>query len=139
MRQINYIIIHCTATLQSATVQSIKNYWFNVEKWTTVGYHYLIEPDGTINYLLPESEISNGCKGYNHCAINVSYIGGITANNIPIDNRTPEQKEALLSIITKLKQTYPTAEVVGHTNLNPNKACPCFDPKNEYLNLQDEI
>jgi len=37
MREIKYIVIHCTATPQSATVASIQRYWREVLKWKIGG------------------------------------------------------------------------------------------------------
>ena len=35
-------------------------------------------------------------------------------------------------LINELRERYPKAIVVGHHNLNPLKACPCFDAVKEY-------
>ena len=42
------------------------------------------------------------------------------------DTRTPEQKKAMLELLTELKKKYPNAVIVGHNTFS-NKACPCFD------------
>ena len=52
MRAINYIVVHCTATQPTATVEAIKKYWRDVMKWKTVGYHYIIKADGEVVNLL---------------------------------------------------------------------------------------
>ena len=39
----------------------------------------------------------------------------------------PEQKETLHRLIERQEKDYPNALVVGHRELNPNKACPCFE------------
>ena len=46
------------------------------------------------------------------------------------------QKEALRRLLKALKERYPRALIVGHRNLNPLKACPCFDAVKEYRDLQ---
>ena len=60
MRKIKYLAIHCTATPQTATIQSIRNYWKNVLKWKSVGYHYIIEPNGKVVQLADIRLIING-------------------------------------------------------------------------------
>ena len=41
-RNIKYIVVHCTATPTTTTVESIKRYWKEQRGWgDTPGYHYL--------------------------------------------------------------------------------------------------
>lgn len=136
MRQIKYIAVHCTATPQTATVSSIQNYWKNVLKWKMPGYHFIIKPDGEVVQLLEIEKVSNGVKGFNSVSINISYIGGVDAQNKPIDNRTEAQKKALLDLLKKLKKQFPKAVIQGHRDFpEVKKACPSFDAKEEYKNL----
>ena len=147
MRQIKYIIVHCSASNQAwnATDLLVE---FRRKGWKNPGYHYAIETDGTIQPLLDEHRISNGVKGHNRNSINVAYIGGIDDKGNPIDNRTNEQKESLIKLLKELKQRYPKATICGHRDfskdLNGNgiidpwermKACPCFDAKEEYKDI----
>ena len=137
MRKINYIAVHCTATSQRATVESIQRYWKENLGWKSPGYHYIILPNGEIKQLLDETKISNGVAGYNSETINVCYVGGIDNLGKPIDNRTASQKQSLLLILTDLKSRYKTAEIKWHYQFpDVKKACPCFDAKNEYKNIR---
>lgn len=134
MREIKYIVLHCTATPQTASVQSILSYWRTGLGWRNPGYHFLIEPNGKINALQDISKISNGVVGYNQNSIHISYIGGIDANNKPIDNRTIEQRGIMLALILNLKKQFPNAQILGHCDFpGVNKACPSFNVK-EWLN-----
>jgi len=142
MREIKYIVIHCTATPQSATVASIQRYWREVLKWKAPGYHQCIAANGTISRLAIEEEVCNGVAGFNRNSLHVSYIGGVDANGKPIDNRTDAQKAALLYIVQTWAHKYPDAKIMGHRDfsrdlnrdgiLQPSewaKACPSFDVK----------
>lgn len=148
MRNIKYIFVHCTASQQTATVQQILKE-FTQRGWRIPGYHYIVDPKGMLTQLVAEDRASNGVKGYNAESINVAYIGGIDSKKKPIDNRTPEQKKTLLAILTRLKQKYPNAIIMGHRDISPDKNhngivdpwerikdCPCFDAKTEYANLK---
>lgn len=131
MRSIKYIVVHCTATPQSTTIDSIKNYWRNDLGWSNVGYHYMIQADGTIVQIADESLITNGVRGYNKNSIHVCWIGGQIK-----DNRTKQQREALIRKLSELKAKYPQATIQGHRDFpGVTKACPQFDAKNEYKNL----
>ncbi len=136
MREIKFLAVHCTATPQTATVSSIQSYWRNVLKWKMPGYHFIIKPDGEVVKLLEIEKVSNGVKGFNSVSINISYIGGVDAQNKPIDNRTEAQKKALLDLLKKLKKQFPKAIIQGHRDFpEVKKACPSFDAKEEYKNL----
>jgi len=148
MRNIKYIFVHCTASQQTATVQQILKE-FTQRGWRIPGYHYIVDPKGMLTQLVTEDRASNGVKGFNAESINVAYIGGIDSKKGTIDNRTPEQKKTLLNILTRLKQKYPNAIIMGHRDISPDKnhngivdpwerikECPCFDAKTEYANLK---
>lgn len=136
MNEIKYIVVHCTATNQKATIEGIKRYWREQLKWRAPGYHYLIKPSGEVVNLLPEDKPSNGVKGYNSQCVNISYIGGIDNSENPIDNRTEEQKAAIVFLLEQLKERYPSAIIQGHRDFpKVKKACPCFDAKTEYKNI----
>lgn len=137
-RAIKYIAIHCTATQPTATIAAILRYWKDHLGWKNPGYHLLIEPNGTINRLLPFDGIANGVRGFNNHTIHISYIGGITKEGKPVDNRTDKQKKAILDCIAEVKEWSDNKNLIiqGHRDFpNQNKACPCFDAKAEYRNL----
>jgi len=136
MRKIDYIVIHCTASQQNATKQSILDYWKNVLKWKSVGYHRLIDANGIIYELANYEQITNGVKGYNSNSIHFSYIGGIDEKGKPKDTRTPKQKESLLYLIKQARKLYPNAIIQGHKDFKGvAKACPSFEAKTEYKNI----
>lgn len=128
-RTIKHIVIHCTATPQTTTIASIKDYWKRMKGWGEVpGYHYIIRPCGEIVSLWPEEKASNGVYGHNATSLNVAYIGGVDAKGRPLDNRTLKQKEALFNLIVRLCERYPQAIVVGHRDFKGvMKDCPSFD------------
>lgn len=141
-RQITHIVIHCTATPQNTTVASIQRYWRNVLGWKSPGYHVIILPNGTTQQLSSYDNATNGVAGHNKHSIHISYIGGVNAANVPVDNRTPAQRATMLRLVTELKEQYPNAIVCGHRDFpKVKKACPSFsvaawlkemgfDPKN---------
>lgn len=130
MRNIDYIVIHCTATQPNATKQAILNYWKNTLKWKNVGYHRLVDANGVIHELAKFEQITNGVRGYNSNSIHFSYIGGIDAAGNQKDTRTLKQKESLLYLIKQAKKQFPNAIVQGHRDFKGvAKACPSFDVK----------
>jgi N-acetylmuramoyl-L-alanine amidase len=137
MRNIKYIVVHCTATPQSTKVESIQSYWKTNLKWKSPGYHKIVKANGEVITLAPDEEVCNGVAGYNSVSLHVSYVGGIDSKTHPLDNRTGGQKEALLQVLHAWKKKYPNAIIQGHKDFpNVNKACPSFDAKKEYENVR---
>jgi N-acetylmuramoyl-L-alanine amidase len=130
MRTIKWIVIHCTATPQTTTIDSIKNYWKNVLKWKSVGYHHIIQADGSVVKLEDYDNPTNGVAGYNKNSVHISYIGGVDSNNKPVDNRTAAQKQSMETLVKTLAKAFPDAKIQGHRDFpKVNKACPSFDVK----------
>lgn len=137
-RHIDYIAIHCTASQPTATPEAILRYWRNHLGWKNPGYHLLIDTKGVVHRLLPFDQIANGVRGFNHNSVHISYIGGITREGRPIDNRTAAQKEAILLCINEVIEWSDNKKLIiqGHRDFpKQNKACPCFDAKAEYKHL----
>lgn len=131
LRNIKYIVVHCTATPQSTTLESIKRYWKEKRGWgDTPGYHYLIQRHGNIVQLLDESKNSNGVYAHNSNCINLAYIGGIDKDGKPHENLSDAQEHAMFDLIVSLTEKYPQAVVLGHRDFaGVKKACPSFDVK----------
>lgn len=128
MRNIDHIVLHCTATPQTTKIESIQAYWKNNLKWKTVGYHFIIKPDGTPVNLLPIEHPSNGVKGHNYNSIHISYIGGVDEHGRAVDNRTPLQIQTQIDLIRNFLDVFPHADVLGHRDFpGVQKKCPSFD------------
>ena len=129
MRNIKYIVIHCTGTETNVSPSAISSYWKNVLKWKNPGYHYLIDAVGHLTVLQKEEKIANGVKGMNRRCIHLAYIGGKKGQ----DTRTEQQKKTLNLIVAILKNRYPKAQLKGHCDFKGVlKTCPNFDVKTEY-------
>ena len=132
MRLIDKIIIHCSATPEGRDVSTEEiRQWHLDRGWSDIGYHYVIEIDGTVGDGRPVEISGAHAKGHNAESIGVCYVGGVDADMEPKDTRTQEQKEALDDLIRDLLEEYPDAEVYGHRDFS-EKACPSFDAREEY-------
>lgn len=140
MRQIKRIFVHCTASSQKWGVKELLAE-FKAKGWKNPGYNKVVTEDGVVHQLLDISKVSNGVQGYNSTAINVAYVGGIDSKGKPIDNRTPDQKDALILLLHRLKQQFPDAKIMGHRDIwgtdckKWKKYCPCFDAMSEYEDI----
>lgn len=133
MRQIEKIIIHCSATPEgrNVTVKDI-DAWHRQRGFQCIGYHYVIYLDGSVHEGRKEELIGAHCSGHNAKSIGICYIGGLDKNGKPKDTRTEAQRESLIRLIGELKFRYPNATVHGHNEF-ANKACPCFDVRKEFV------
>ena len=136
MRKIDTIIIHCSAVrpYQTSSAAEIDR-WHKEMGWKSIGYHFVIRRDGSVEAGRPVREIGAHCKGHNAHSIGVCYEGGLNFSGEPADTRTQEQKSSLTLLLHGLKQTYPKAQIYGHKDFNSHKACPCFDAHSEYSSL----
>ena len=136
MRKIDKIIVHCTATPEGKDYHvSDVDKWHKQRGWKGIGYHYLIALDGTIEKGRPENEIGAHCTNHNRTSIGICYVGGLDKDGkTPKDTRTEAQKKALLELIVALLIKYPRARIYGHRDF-ANKACPSFDARKEYYNI----
>lgn len=134
MREINKLIIHCSATPECKDIktETIRSWHINGNHWKDIGYHYVIELDGSVHKGREESVIGAHCSGQNIDSIGICYVGGVAKDcKTPKDTRTEAQKQSLVKLLKELKQKYPKATIHGHSEY-ANKACPCFDAKTEY-------
>jgi len=133
MRTISLLIIHCSATKEGKdfTAEDI-DHWHRERGYSGgIGYHYVIRLDGTLECGRPEEVVGAHCKNHNAHSIGICYIGGLDSQGKPADTRTDAQKATLRTLLASLKTRYPRALILGHHHLNPEKACPCYDPTKE--------
>lgn len=141
MRNIDSIIVHCSATKagQDFTAADI-DCWHRERGFNGIGYHYVIRLDGKLEKGRDVSLAGAHCRGWNERSVGICYIGGLDENGRPADTRTNAQKRVLYQIIMDLQREYNILQVLGHRDTSPDlngdgviepyeyvKACPCFD------------
>ena len=138
MRNINQIIVHCSATPPSMSVGAEDIRRWHLEKgWSDIGYGYVIKRNGEIEKGRDIARAGAHAKGYNRNSIGICLVGGVDENGKPDDNYRIIQYQSLKTLIHILEITFPIESVLGHRDLpNVNKPCPCFDVQSwlEYEN-----
>lgn len=130
-RKINKIIIHCSATPEGRDVKTETiRAWHLKRGWSDIGYHYVIELDGSICEGRPIERTGAHCKGHNTGSIGICYVGGVDQDMQPKDTRTEEQKAAMHSLLFDLTDNFPKATIHGHNEFS-SKACPSFNVQTE--------
>lgn len=144
MRKIDETIIHCTVTrpdwregqTTAERVAEVKRWHTDPEPkgrgWRDIGYHKLIDRDGTVFDGRPISEMGAHCRGRNANSIGIALFGGhgSSANDPFSKNFTPEQDNALRNLIRELRATYGDHLKVSGHNEYAAKECPGFRVKN---------
>ena len=141
MRPITEIIIHCSATKEGANFKAADiRRWHTTPPpkgngWKDIGYHYVVDLDGTIEQGRPPDQVGAHTKDHNAKTIGICYVGGRDANGNVKDTRTAAQKAAIEKLVKALKTCFPTiTKVRGHRDYAA-KACPSFDARTEYQRL----
>ena len=135
MRTITLIVVHCSAVRpdQQSSVAQIDSWHRERGFKLGIGYHYVVRRDGEVEPGRPEFLVGAHCLNHNRHSIGVCYEGGLDIRGQPADTRTEAQKASLRKLLEELHERYPRAVIVGHHDLNPHKACPCFDVAHEYF------
>jgi len=86
-----------------------------------VSAHFLVDRDGTIYRLQPETRMARHCIGLNHVAIGVENVGD--GDRWPL---TEAQVEANAALIRDLATRHPLTHVIGHHEAKAMEGHPYF-------------
>jgi N-acetylmuramoyl-L-alanine amidase len=130
------IVIHCTATpsdwrpgdTSRQRLEAIRQMHIKERGWRDIGYHWLIDRDGTILRGRHEDQIGAHVAGFNTGRLGVSLFGGITSKpHDPFElNYAGQQEIALLDLIEDIRIRTRITEIKGHNEFDAGKACPGF-------------
>ena len=133
MRRITRIVVHCSATPahMNVTAADIRR-WHTAPKpkgngWRRAGYHRVIKRDGNVSQLEPDHAVANGVRGFNAHSIHICLVGGVDGAGRAAVNFTNRPYNALLAELSRYKERFPHAEIVGHRDLDGAKDCPSFN------------
>ena len=134
MRDIDRIIIHCTATPRgrAVTVEEVRRWHVKGNKWSDIGYHYLVDIHGEINHGRPLGKIGAHCYGNNQTTIGVVYVGGTDKQGLPEDTMTKEQEAGIHKLIEALRIILPKRVTIHGHNEYSRKSCPSFIVKDRF-------
>jgi N-acetylmuramoyl-L-alanine amidase len=141
MRELNRIILHCSATKEGReySVETIRK-WHTDPKpkgrgWSDIGYHYVIHLDGSVSQGRPLDRSGAHTKGHNADTVGICYIGGIDLEGKPNDTMTPEQNKAFRMLVLSLRTLFDADMTIHGHNEFSAKACPCFIVKEKFSDM----
>ena len=105
------VIVHWT---ESPEADGVYEYFYKearADGTLNVCSQFLVDRDGTIFRLTPETMLDRHAIGYNWCAVGIENVGGVDRK----EDLTPEQLQANVLLIRYLREKYPTVQYVwGH-------------------------
>ena len=105
------VVIHWTA---SDEWEPVYHYFYDEDRGDgtlNVSSHFVVDRDGTIYRLTPETALNRHIIGYNWCAIGIENVGGANGT----DDLTNAQLEANIRLVAYLHEKYPTIQYIfGH-------------------------
>ena len=130
LNAITHLTIHHSAAPGNVPIEAIARYHVNNNNWPGIGYHFVIEPDGTIyqtNRLETMSYHAGAVNGY---TVGICVEGNFTGGAIP----TPLQIQSAghLAAWLAYKFKIPVERILGHKEFaaqdpQNNTQCPGDD------------
>ena len=143
MRPIKKVIVHCAATRPewmtgkhiADKVAEIRRWHVDGNGWRDIGYHWVIDRDGSVAPGRPEAQSGAHTRGQNKDSIGVCLLGGhgAQATDQFSDHFTPEQDAALRHLLADMESRFPGVRVHGHNEYSA-KGCPGFNAPRWYAN-----
>ncbi len=122
MREINLIVVHCSATRADRDfTENDLEVCHRHRGFNGAGYHFYIRKNGDIKNTRPLEKPGAHALGYNAYSIGICYEGGLDVRYRPADTRTEWQKHSLRVLIRTLLMDYPGCRVCGHRDLSPDR------------------
>lgn len=136
MRDINRIILHCSATVEGKdySVDTIRA-WHKKRGWSDIGYHFVIQLDGTISQGRPIDKSGAHTKGNNKDSIGICYIGGLDAEKKSKDTMTAKQNKSFRMLVLGIKTLFGDHITIHGHNEFSSKACPSFIVKEKFADM----
>ena len=119
------VVVHWTAfgTLESNWKFFYAEEMPDDEGRLNVASQFIVDRDGTILRLMPETKFARHIIGYNHCAIGIENVGGYNGR----EDLTEAQLAANVRLIKWLHEKYPTIKYVfGHYQQGKARASGLF-------------
>lgn len=135
MRMLDEITVHGSVTAPDwMSGRPVNDKVAEIRRWhlnrgfNDIGYHYVIDRDGTVAEGRPVERLGEGVAGQNTGKIHVWLLGGRggVGDDAFETHYTEEQDGALRDLIAELDDKYGLLAVRGH-NDHAATACPQFD------------
>lgn len=124
-KNISKVVIHMSETPDGKKVpaDTIRN-WHIQKGWNDIGYHFVVQPNGTIEIGRQVDVVGAHTKGQNINSVGVCWVGGYESFSKPNAMQISSMR-LLVRLISSITDRILT--IHGHSNFNNSKRCPNFD------------
>ncbi|MGH1376701.1 MAG: N-acetylmuramoyl-L-alanine amidase [Alphaproteobacteria bacterium] len=127
-KKTDFIVVHCAATPPHMDIGAYEiTQWHKDRGFRTIGYQDVVRRDGQVEQGRHSNEVGAHVRGYNARSVGICLVGGVDEQLKPQNNFTEQQFKSLKRLLRFYRVLFPDAEVLGHRDLAPYKACPSFD------------
>lgn len=117
LEAISMFVIHHSAT-SSGDPWAYANYHIHENGWPGIGYHYVIQQDGTVYQTQSLKTITYHASGVNGQSVGICLTGSYDSTTPP-----PAQHGALIGLLRQLRDVIGEKRVYGHNQFS-SKSCP---------------
>ena len=132
MADIDKIVLHHSASPRNTTKAEDIARWHRERGFLAIGYHFVIEGNGTVRHGRDIDSIPAAQKGANTGSIAICLVGD---NTKPGEGWTDDQKLSARSLIIMLRTILPKPlRLCGHRDVAPSE-CPGIDVADVFPDL----
>jgi len=117
LEAIDMIVLHHSAT-NGGDPWAFADYHIHSNGWPGIGYHFVIQPDGTTYQTNRLSTASYHASGVNNESIGICLTGNFDTGQMPTI-----QHNALIGLLRNLRLSIGQKPIYGHNQFSP-KTCP---------------
>lgn len=134
-----HIVLHCSATKPTLDIgrRQIRE-WHLAKNWSDIGYSLVIRRNGLLEMGRHPDDIGAHVAGFNSTTVGICLVGGLYLDGTEAEDDfdglfTKEQESALIHTLHFYKALYPSATILGHRDLSPDKDMDGKIEKHEWL------
>jgi hypothetical protein len=120
LADIRYLVLHHTGASRDVTARAIAAEHVNVNGWPGIGYHYVIDAEGTLFRTQDLTAVSYHARQFNPVAVGIALVGDLSAT-LPGSAQLERTGDLLASLVADLG--LPPTAIRGHREMVPT-ACP---------------
>ena len=135
-REFTEVVVHATDTTRDMLVNyDVLRYWDSARDASDVGYHLIIQPDGSLEVCRPiYKDGAHTLKGHNKYSVGIAFVGGVLGNRNDqklIRSRqsyTGAQWKTFDKFMEAFYSVVPGGQAWGHNSIDPTRrGDPHFD------------
>lgn len=124
-KKTDLLVVHCAATEEQDFGAKEIDVWHRQRGFVSIGYHYVIRRDGSVERGRPQDAQGAHAVNFNHRSVGICMMGGGAAKEK--NNFLPNQFMTLEALIKAAQKDYEGLHILGHRDLpNVAKWCPSF-------------